>query len=90
MSSRGSSHAAITLTADLLDQLKGCACSFHAATNAIKRSSRWARSAKSAMRRRLRCRMLNHCSVSPYYCTSFDYVSTSFDLLQKASLRCYR
>lgn len=37
---KGVSHLAITLAADLVDQLKGCALVFHSATKAIRRSAR--------------------------------------------------
>jgi len=55
-------HLAITLAADFADQLNGCACRFQWATYAINRSPSVALSAKSAIRSRLRARMLNHCS----------------------------
>src|SRR5437870_4101845 len=58
----GFSHLAITFATDLVDHRNGWACSFHSATNAIKRSARCFLSAKSAICNRFRCKIENHCS----------------------------
>ena len=52
----------MTFATDLVVHLNGWATRFHSAMNACSRSANAALSAKSAIRSRFRCRMLNHCS----------------------------